>query len=363
MSGQLSDFHPSYKAKLNENAGKLIWTFHMRAIMFTLSGFDVGTAKYGMAVVLVSTHADFLNENAEGYAVVSLGKGNSAGSSSERVFKLVRFSGGLNSDSNITNLISSKAGDIFGKNHVSVKVSYEPATDKWELYIRDDGGGSSAAYIPDGWQSSNFFFTGLLDRGNNKYEGHACARLLTTREEASLTLPPMQAIGDLKFYAKRYANDGIVGNIRILCQVDENDWVEIVDLGDIMNMEYQEFIVPVNKTASESMLIQLKVTRIGDNIDSEGYYFDDFAYTAYMPPNTATFTLDFEHIDIKPLTRGFVINTHDIDTRVVVFNTLGAVQWTGQVKGMQTVNLPTSGIYLIHVESNNQSHLIKHFVK
>src|SRR4029077_4285623 len=73
----------------------------------------------------------------DGYAVV-IGQ-----SGSTDPVRLVSFTGGLHGHADVTNIISATGaagtpGDP-GTNYLSIKVTYDPFADKWELFARNDG--------------------------------------------------------------------------------------------------------------------------------------------------------------------------------------------------------------------------------
>lgn len=91
------------------------------------SGFDA--SNYGNAFVLGATNADLTLGN--GYAVV-LGQSGTTDN-----VRLVSFTGGLDGNSNLTNVIVG-SGD-FGDEYLAVKVTYVPGTNTWELFVASSG--------------------------------------------------------------------------------------------------------------------------------------------------------------------------------------------------------------------------------
>lgn len=136
--GTLSDFHPLFKSKLNENLADVTWTFNWRNNRSgsSLNGFNLGNSNYGQAVVLAATSSDLMT--ASGYAVTLLGTGSTT--TSQRTVQIVRFENGLVSNTNITNIVASTAGTLLNLNYSSVKVVYNPSTDTWSLSLRSDAG-------------------------------------------------------------------------------------------------------------------------------------------------------------------------------------------------------------------------------
>lgn len=115
-----------------DNAGSTMeWTFNMNQSRTNPSGF--GSNTYAAAVILGSDESDVTSVTADGYAVVI----GHSGSTPDYV-KLIRFSGGLTTDGNTTDVALSTESDA--DSHYSVKVVYNPCNGEWSLEVRDDGG-------------------------------------------------------------------------------------------------------------------------------------------------------------------------------------------------------------------------------
>ncbi len=128
-----SGFSSPYNTTLSSNTGIVTWTFNMRTIRTNPAGFENGN--YGVAYILGGTSiSPAITGN--GYAVV-LG-----GFLASDPVRLVEYTSGLQSlGSGQTGIIvSSTSGlDDFGDDYISVKVTYTPATNSWEFYLRNDG--------------------------------------------------------------------------------------------------------------------------------------------------------------------------------------------------------------------------------
>jgi hypothetical protein len=133
-----ASFPPPAVNVLTNNPGLMTWTFNMQSSNNDLSGF--GGSNEGIATVLVATGADF--NTANGYAVVWGETG-----ATDRI-RLVHFTSGLDANANLANLITATGGAGTpgdpNANFMSVKVTYDPATDTFELFARSDGGASFA---------------------------------------------------------------------------------------------------------------------------------------------------------------------------------------------------------------------------
>lgn len=130
-SVSFSNFSAPFSGTLSANESTVTWESNFRYNRTTApAGFSGGT--YGLAFVLAASDADFTAGN--GYAVVY---GNTG---SPDPIRLVRYSGGLAADSNLTNLVSSGVADLAAVNdYVSVRVAYSASTGVWQLFVRDDG--------------------------------------------------------------------------------------------------------------------------------------------------------------------------------------------------------------------------------
>jgi hypothetical protein len=124
-----------WNSTLSSNTGVVTWEFNMRSNRANLAGFT-GT-NYGMAYVLSSTSAS-ANSTGSGYAI-TLGNG-----STPDPFRLISFNNGL-AGTQTTLITSNTAGFTnIGTNYHSIRVTYNPSTNQWELFVRDDGSTSFA---------------------------------------------------------------------------------------------------------------------------------------------------------------------------------------------------------------------------
>lgn len=130
-------FIAPYNAQLNLNSGIVTWTFNIRTNRANLAGFTAGS--YGMAFILAGSSTT-ANNAGNGYALVL---GNTGGTDP---FRLVKYTGGLISlgvtapPSANDIIVSNTTGFTnIGTNYYSVKVTYTPGTNTWELFLRDDG--------------------------------------------------------------------------------------------------------------------------------------------------------------------------------------------------------------------------------
>lgn len=119
-----------YATTFANAANDLTWLFNMRSSRSSPSGFST-TNTYGAAIVLGCSESDFTSATANGYAVVL---GNQ---STPKPVKFIYFTGGLTSNSNVTDIaVSNYTGET---GYLSVKVSYNPCKSEWSLNVRNDG--------------------------------------------------------------------------------------------------------------------------------------------------------------------------------------------------------------------------------
>jgi len=133
----------NYNATLHSNTGLVSWSFnirHNRSSGSTMSGFD--PTQWGIGTVIACDNADPTNGSAKGYAVVMGGVG------AKNTYDLVSFTNGLNSNANLTPIIQGITLSSW-KNVVSVKLTYDPSSNKWNMYQKDEGSATSTVAYPD----------------------------------------------------------------------------------------------------------------------------------------------------------------------------------------------------------------------
>lgn len=122
-------FGSPYNKTLSSNPGIVTWYFNMRQSKTDPGGF--GSTSYGVAFILAGT-SNTTRDTGTGYAV-ALG-----GSGSTDPIRLIKYSSGLGTS---TNLITSNTSGLtdFGNEYLSIKVTYDPSNNTWELFLRNDG--------------------------------------------------------------------------------------------------------------------------------------------------------------------------------------------------------------------------------
>lgn len=125
----LSGFTSPYSTTLSSNPGVVTWTFNFRTNRTSaLAGFS-STTSYGMAYILVST-SNTPDISGSGYAVVMGGGANNN-------IALIKYTSGLQGTR--TTVIGFGGTPTNLTDYLSVKVTYDPSTNGWQLFSRDDG--------------------------------------------------------------------------------------------------------------------------------------------------------------------------------------------------------------------------------
>ncbi|MBC7899584.1 MAG: carboxypeptidase regulatory-like domain-containing protein [Saprospiraceae bacterium] len=123
-------FGSPYNTTLSSNTGLVTWTFNMRQIRTDPAGFSAGA--YGVAFILGGTSTTAATVG-DGYAVVLGQTGNID------PVRLLRYTNGL--QGSLTEIITSNTLGLtdFGNHYTTVRVTYNPSNNLWELFVRNDG--------------------------------------------------------------------------------------------------------------------------------------------------------------------------------------------------------------------------------
>ena len=138
---------------LHSNTNLITWTVNMKASRLSTNAFSSSTGypenKYFSAVVLCSTTGTVLSNGTtpgSGYAI-TVQKSSNNGVSGKASINLIKFSNGIGDvaleASVVTRLIESPElvqipSSITTSNNLSIKVTYNPTIDVWELFYRED---------------------------------------------------------------------------------------------------------------------------------------------------------------------------------------------------------------------------------
>ncbi len=129
VTGVTSTYSAPYNTTLSANTNLVTWTFNFRYERTAGLPGGVASGSYGTAIVLAGSSSTLTTGT--GYAI-AYGNGGSPDP-----IRLVAYSAGISTS---TNIISSGVADIAAAtNYVSVRVTYNPTTNGWSLYLRDDG--------------------------------------------------------------------------------------------------------------------------------------------------------------------------------------------------------------------------------
>jgi hypothetical protein len=136
VSAPLSAYNASFNPVLSANTEILEWVFTAKQNRNSTGGTTgFSGTQTGMAVVLASDSSVWATDqgsNASGYAITFLKPEGSM-----YCVSLSRFDGGL---SNYTVIAGNKTEDVFSefRTWVTVKVTYQPSTNEWRLFFRDE---------------------------------------------------------------------------------------------------------------------------------------------------------------------------------------------------------------------------------
>ncbi len=147
LAGYLAPFNTT----LSANSSSITWTFNM-ATGVAASGF--ANTQDNAVVVLAGTSAT-VRTVGNGYAVAF-----NPGAPTR--IELIRYTGGLQGA--VTTIISSSVALATATRYASVSVTYDPTTNTWNLYVRDDGAAAFAdpavGVLPLGGTAVDATYTG-----------------------------------------------------------------------------------------------------------------------------------------------------------------------------------------------------------
>lgn len=134
-----------YNTTLHSNSQLVTWSFNIKhnRSTATMSGFDTTpAAQYGVGLVLACDKQSAIDPAAKGYALVMGGVGT------KNTYDLVSFQNGMGATLNLTVLISGiTLANI--RDVVSVNVTYNKATNNWNMFQRDETAASTTAAFPN----------------------------------------------------------------------------------------------------------------------------------------------------------------------------------------------------------------------
>jgi|GEM_PF-1636602 len=167
-----TSFSSPFNAVLDNNPAKVTWYFNMRQIRNDPAGFSA-ISSYGVAFVLAAT-SQSLRTDGDGYAI-ALGQ-----TGSTDPFRLIKFTSGF--DGTLTDLITSNTSGLtdFDDEYLSIKVTYNPSNNQWELFLRNDGNSSftdptTGTLTSQGTATDNTYTGQSLDYAGGYWQGSTTA--------------------------------------------------------------------------------------------------------------------------------------------------------------------------------------------
>lgn len=182
-----SSFSSPYNTTLNLNSGLVTWFFNMRQIRTDPAGFSSGS--YGVAYILGGTSTTAATAG-NGYAVVLGGTGTTD------PIRLVKYTGGIQTlTGGQTGIIVSITSGLtdFGAEYLSVKVTYNPSNDQWELFLRNDGTSAFAepttgTLTSQGTASDNTYTSAALSYMGAYWQGSTTANQTSFFDNVSVNV-------------------------------------------------------------------------------------------------------------------------------------------------------------------------------
>jgi hypothetical protein len=172
----------------SSSAGKMTWTFNMQQIRTNPAGFAAGS--YGVAYV-IGASSTLVATQGFGYAVVL---GNT---SAPDPLRFVSFTNGLTNLGTATTALISASAPLNNptNNYMSIKLSYDPLSNLWELFGRNDGTSAfadpNAGTLTNLGSVSNSLYTGLALTSSGAYwQGSTAANQFAQFDNVSLEVVP-----------------------------------------------------------------------------------------------------------------------------------------------------------------------------
>ena len=176
------DFIYPYEQILSSNTGLINWIFNIRVNRSNLAGFS--TNNYGLAFILAGSTTSPFNTGS-GYALVL---GNIL---TPDPFRLAKYNNGLSGT--LTDIITG--WDDIGTNYYSIRITYNPADEEWELFVRDDGAigfsdPSEGTLISQGTAIDNTYTNIALDYAGGYWAGYTVQNQIAFFDNLSIVINP-----------------------------------------------------------------------------------------------------------------------------------------------------------------------------
>jgi hypothetical protein len=177
-----------FNTVFSSSAGQMTWTFNMQQIRTNPAGFTTGN--YGAAYV-IGASSTLVSTQGFGYAVVLGNTGN------PDPLRFVSFTNGLNSLGTATTALISATAPLDNptNNYMSIRLTYDPLTDSWELLGRNDGTSAfsnpNVGILTSFGSVSNSAYTDLALTSSGAYwQGATAANQFAQFGNASLEVVP-----------------------------------------------------------------------------------------------------------------------------------------------------------------------------
>lgn len=172
----------------SSSAGVMTWTFNMQQIRTNPAGFSAGN--YGVAYI-IGASSTLVATQGSGYAVVL---GNTG---TPDPLRFVSFTGGLQTIGLTTNALLTATAPLANptNNYMSIRLTYNPSGNIWELLGRDDGSSSFAdpnvGSLTSFGTVSNSTYTGQALTSSGAYwQGSTAINQFAQFDNASLSVVP-----------------------------------------------------------------------------------------------------------------------------------------------------------------------------
>lgn len=232
-----SDFEATFDNTLSSNSDVVNYIFNMRQSRSDPSGFGA-TNSYGVAFIIGCTDVNVFGAG-NGYAVVL---GNTG---AVDPIRFVKYSGGIK-EGTITDLISSSdpLSDI-GNEYTSLALAYDPSSDEWFLFGRNDGSGSFGDPTDEGLTQVGSViddtYTGVqLAFLGSYWQGGTAANERAFIDNVSVVVGAVPLPVELTSFEAEYVNNSVQLNWETATEVN-NFGFDIERQYQVSSSEYQEW--------------------------------------------------------------------------------------------------------------------------
>jgi len=235
-----SDFEATFDNTLSSNSDVVNYIFNMRQIRDNPSGFS-SSNNYGVAFIIGSSSTN-IRDAGNGYAVVL---GNGAVADPDPI-RFVRFTNGIkNIEATADGLIVATAPlDDIGSEYLSLALSYDPTTNEWNLYGRNDGGSfgdpADEGLTLLGTVVDDTYTSTALDYMGAYWQGSTAANQTSFFDNVSVVVGAVPLPVELTSFSAEYANNSVQLNWETATEVN-NFGFDIERQYQVSSSEYQEW--------------------------------------------------------------------------------------------------------------------------